>query len=61
MTLKSLPPLTENEIHATYIGMRNRGESYIGEFGDHPIGIDEWKKRELDKLYPTNNPSEKAE
>lgn len=58
--LKEIPPpptFTENEIIAIYWDMRNKGQFYIPQLGSHPIGIDEWRKRELDKLN-TRSPND---
>ena len=41
--------LHPNEIDAMYWQMYNNGQFYIGQFGSHPITINEWRRRELEK------------
>lgn len=41
--------LHPNEIQAMYMQMFNNGQHYIGQLGSHPVSIDEWRDRELEK------------
>lgn len=51
--------LSQNEIQAMYIQMRNSGQNCVGRLGIEPtyISIEEWRDQELAKaaIYQKNN------
>lgn len=57
-TIEMPPPIHPNQIHAMYMEYHNRGQFYIGQIGGPPIGLDEWKARELKRWEEINNEGE---
>lgn len=43
------PVFHPNEVNAMYMQMRNNGQNYVGQLASHPISIEEWRDRELER------------